>query len=149
MLKKNIENIVRTHGNISSWYARVDRHNQLITDVWRAGWCSGSSMHGLITIPLSFYLTFFLTIYSLCFLLMESSFFRGIGTILLLRALKVAFNQRARLGCRFTAQNSACNWARPRASTGDSVCGHQVPCHRLIGALVRCNHPGGPKALNK
>jgi hypothetical protein len=33
--------------------------------------------------------------------------------------------------------------------TGYSVCGHQVPCHRLTGALVRCNHPGGPKALNK
>jgi hypothetical protein len=32
---------------------------------------------------------------------------------------------------------------------GDSVCGHQVPCHRLTGALVRCNHHGGPKALNK
>jgi hypothetical protein len=39
-------------------------------------------------------------------------------------------------------QQSSTGW-------GDSVCGHQVPCHRLTGALVRCNHPGGPKALNK
>jgi hypothetical protein len=32
---------------------------------------------------------------------------------------------------------------------GYSVCGRQVPCHRLTGGLVRCNHPGDPKALNK
>jgi hypothetical protein len=32
---------------------------------------------------------------------------------------------------------------------GYSVCGHQLPCHRLTDAFVRCNHPAGPKALIK
>jgi hypothetical protein len=32
-----------------------------------------------------------------------------------------------------------------RAMLGYSVCGHQVPCHRLTDALVCCNHPGVQK----
>jgi hypothetical protein len=52
----------------------------------------------------------------------------------------------------WTCTSSISGWFM-RASrsfcVGYSVCGHQVPCHRLTGALVRCNHPGDPKALNK